>query len=148
MASALSIVNDRREAGPDRLKANYLYLLECAVLESIVKMVVLSPLLDLAGFHTPPFRITGEEAVQVEAEDEGIRIQGNIDILVLQDQFWLTVIEAKNSEFSLTKSLAPMLGLHAGESTASKSSLGCCHQRQRVSLSQASPSPLPAIRFI
>lgn len=93
----------------DRLKSNYLYLLEYPVLESIVKMVVLSPLLDLAGFYTPPFRLTGEESVQVEAVDEGIRIQGSIDVLVFQNQLWLTVIEAKNSEFSLTKALPQCL---------------------------------------
>lgn len=38
----------------DRIKRNYLYLLEYPVMESIVKMVVLSPLLDLAGFYEPP----------------------------------------------------------------------------------------------
>lgn len=90
----------------DRLKSNYLYLLEYPVLESIVKMVVLSPLLDQAGFYAPPFRVIGELAVKVEAEDEGEVIRGEIDVLVLQEQFWLTVIEAKNSEFSLTKAIS------------------------------------------
>lgn len=89
----------------DRIKANYLYLLEYPVLEIIVKMVVLSPLLDLAGFYAPPFRVTGELEVKVTAADEGEVIQGAIDILALQERFWVTVIEAKNSEFSLTKAL-------------------------------------------
>ncbi|NJR62824.1 MAG: restriction endonuclease subunit R [Cyanobacteria bacterium CRU_2_1] len=96
----------------DRLKRNYLYLLEYPVMESmesIVKMVVLSPLLDLAGFYEPPFRVEGETNVRVSAEDEGEIIQGSIDVLVIQGQLWITVIEAKNSEFSLTKAIPQAL---------------------------------------
>ena len=68
-------------------------------------MVVLSPLLDLAGFYQPPFRVEGEINIRVSAEDEGEVIQGSIDVLVIREQLWVTVIEAKNSEFSLTKAL-------------------------------------------
>lgn len=93
----------------DRVKRNYLYLLEYPVMESIVKMVVLSPLLDLAGFYKPPFRVEGEKEVRVSAEDEGEVIQGSIDVLVIQAQLWITVIEAKNSEFSLTKAIPQAL---------------------------------------
>jgi hypothetical protein len=89
----------------DRVKRNYLYLLEYPVLESIVKMVVLSPILDLAGFYEPPIRVEGEANIQVAAADEGEIIQGNIDVLVVQQSFWVTVIEAKNSEFSITKAI-------------------------------------------
>jgi hypothetical protein len=89
----------------DRVKRNYLYLLEYPVLESIVKMVVLSPILDLAGFYEPPLRVEGEANIQVAAMDEGEIIQGSIDVLVVQQSFWVTVIEAKNSEFSITKAI-------------------------------------------
>jgi hypothetical protein len=67
----------------DRVKRNYCYLLDYPVMESIVKMVVLSPLLDLAGFYEPPFRVDGEVNIRVTAEDEGEVIQGNIDVLVI-----------------------------------------------------------------
>ncbi|MBC7881864.1 MAG: restriction endonuclease subunit R [Anaerolineae bacterium] len=93
----------------DRLKRNYLYLLEYPVMESIAKMVVLSPLLDLAGFYEPPFRVDGEKDVRVSAEDEGEVVQGSIDVLVVQEQLWVTVIEAKNSELSLTKAIPQAL---------------------------------------
>ena len=59
----------------DRLKRNYLYLLEYPVMESIVKMVVLSPILDMAGFYEPPIQVEGEASIQVSAEDEGEIIQ-------------------------------------------------------------------------
>ncbi len=93
----------------DRIKRNYLYRLEYPVMESIVKMVVLSPLLDLAGFYEPPFRIEGETEIKVSAEDEGETIQGSIDGVVIQEQIWVTVIEAKNSEFSITKAIPQAL---------------------------------------
>jgi hypothetical protein len=45
----------------DRVKSNYRNLIEDPpLLENAVKMVVLSPLLDLAGFYQPPFRIETE----------------------------------------------------------------------------------------
>ena len=93
----------------DRLKRNYLYLLEYPVMESIVKMVVLSPILDMAGFYEPPIRVEGEASIQVSAEDEGEIIQGSIDVLVVQEMLWVTVIEAKNSEFSITKAIPQTL---------------------------------------
>ncbi len=93
----------------DQVRRQYLYLLEYPVIEGIVKMVVLSPLLELAGFYQDPFRVTGETGVQVSAEDEGEIIQGNIDVLVLQQQLWITVIEAKNSELALTKAIPQAL---------------------------------------
>ena len=93
----------------DRLKCNYLYLLEYPVMESIVKMVVLSPILDLAGFYEPPIRVEGEASIRVSAEDEGEIIQGSIDVLVVQEMLWVTVIEAKNSEFSITKAIPQTL---------------------------------------
>jgi hypothetical protein len=93
----------------DRLKRNYLYLLEYPVMESIVKMVVLSPILDLAGFYAPPIRVEGEANIQVSAVDEGVIIQGSIDVLVVQQTLWITVIEAKNSEFSITKAIPQTL---------------------------------------
>ncbi len=102
-------LSNREKATLDRVRHNYLYLLEYPVIESIVKMVVLSPLLDLAGFYEPPLRVQGEANIQVSGEDEGVVIQGCIDVLAVQDIFWILVIEAKNSEFSLTKALPQAL---------------------------------------
>ncbi|MBV9389073.1 MAG: restriction endonuclease subunit R [Chroococcidiopsidaceae cyanobacterium CP_BM_ER_R8_30] len=102
-------LTDSEQQALARVKRNYLYLLEYPVMESIVKMVVLSPLLDLAGFYEPPFRVDGEVNVRVSAADEGEVIQGSIDVLVIQEVLWVTVIEAKNSEFSLTKAISQAL---------------------------------------
>jgi predicted type IV restriction endonuclease len=95
----------------DRVKRNYIYLLkEPPVLEETVKLVVLSPLLDLAGFYQPPFRMRTEESVVVASQDEdGTEIRGAIDAIVVLEKIWVVVIEAKMSDFSLTKALPQTL---------------------------------------
>jgi predicted type IV restriction endonuclease len=95
----------------DRVKRNYTYLLkEPPVLEETVKLVVLSPLLDLAGFYQPPFRMRTEESVIVASQDEdGVEIRGAIDAIVVLEKIWVVVIEAKMSDFSLTKALPQTL---------------------------------------
>jgi hypothetical protein len=108
----------------DRIKRNYLYLLEYPVMESIVKTVVLSPILDLAGFYEPPFRVDGEANIQVSAEDEGELIQGYIDVLSVQGAFWITVIEAKNSEFSITKAIPQTLAYMLANPHSDRSTFG------------------------
>jgi len=39
------------------------------------KMVVLSPLLDLAGFYQPPFEIETETPIRISAEDDGVIVR-------------------------------------------------------------------------
>ncbi|MFB2769545.1 restriction endonuclease subunit R [Pelatocladus sp. BLCC-F211] len=86
----------------DRVKASYSNLLqEPPLLENTVKMVVLSPLLDLAGFYLPPFRIRSEKSIEISQEDEGFTIKGQIDVLAVCQQFWVVVIESKQAAFSL-----------------------------------------------
>lgn len=85
----------------NRVKAAYSNLARRSVLENTIKMAVVSPLLDLAGFFLPPFYVSTEEEVQIVAENEGVVVRGRMDILVLKDQFWVLVIESKRAEFSL-----------------------------------------------
>lgn len=94
-------LTDLEKRSLDWVKADFLYLDEYPMPESLVKMLVLSPLISLAGFYRPPFRLTTEAPVRIAAEDEGEIIQGRIDILVLQKQLWVLVIESKQAGFSL-----------------------------------------------
>ncbi|WP_250122720.1 type I restriction endonuclease [Chroococcidiopsis sp. CCMEE 29] len=94
----------------DRVKVNYLNLVEHRpISEEMVKMVVLSPLLDLAGFYRPPFYVETETSVEISAEDEGEIVKGKIDVLVLNQQFWLLVIESKQAGFSLITAIPQAL---------------------------------------
>jgi hypothetical protein len=85
----------------ERIQATYANLSRRSVLENTVKMAIVSPLLDLAGYFLPPFYVNSEEEVQIAAQDDDITIRGKIDVLVLKEQFWVLVIEAKRAEFSL-----------------------------------------------
>lgn len=94
----------------DRVKENFVGLMEDPpMLENSVKMVVLAPLLDLAGFYHKPFRIETEPSVEISTEDEGLVIRGRIDVLVLKDRLWLLVIESKRSDFSVTRAIPQAL---------------------------------------
>ncbi len=95
-------VSESEKQSLERIKTNFLNLIEYPpMLENAVKMVVLSPLLDLAGFYQRPLRISTEKQVEIISEDEGTIIKGKIDVLVLQEQLWILVIEAKKAQFSL-----------------------------------------------
>ena len=93
----------------DRAKQDFLYLTQMPVAEDRVKMVILSPLLSLAGFFRAPFQTTSEYPVELQSEEDGIRYRGRIDVLVLQDQLWLLVIESKRSTYSLQQGVAQAL---------------------------------------
>ncbi|ELS31650.1 MULTISPECIES: type I restriction enzyme HsdR N-terminal domain-containing protein [Pseudanabaena] len=94
----------------DRVKANFLELMEDPpMLENTVKMVVLAPLLDLAGFYHKPFRIETETAIALEMKDEEAIIRGRIDVLVIKNQLWLLVIESKRSDFAVTRAIPQAL---------------------------------------
>lgn len=71
-----------------------------AVLENTVKLAVVAPLLDLSELFLPPFYVSTEDSVEIEATDESITVRGRIDILVLKEQLWVLVIESKRAEFS------------------------------------------------
>ncbi|MEA5594163.1 type I restriction endonuclease [Rivularia sp. UHCC 0363] len=106
----------------DQIKKNFLYLSEYPTTEEVVKLVVLSPLLSIAGFYSPPFRIPAEVSVQIALEAEGELVRGRIDVLVLQDKLWVAVVESKEAGFSLknaiSQALAYMIATPTPELTA------------------------------
>ena len=68
--------------------------------EEIVKLVVLSPVLSVSGFYEKPFRTSTEETIELIVGLEEDVVRGRADILVLNDQLWVTVIEAKGPHLS------------------------------------------------
>lgn len=83
-----------------RIQATVANLERRSLLENIVKLAILSPLLDLAGLFLPPFYVSTEDTVNIEATDNSLIVQGRIDVLVLKEQLWVLVIESKRAEFS------------------------------------------------
>ncbi len=109
----------------DRVKDNFVELMEDPpMLENSVKMVVLAPLLDLAGFYHKPFRIETETSVDVEMKDEDLVIRGRIDVLVLKNRLWLLVIESKRSDFAVTRAIPQALAYMLGNPEMTQPTFG------------------------
>lgn len=103
-------VSESDKQALNRVRSNYLNLIKRRFMsEEAVKMVVLSPLLDLAGFYQPPFAIETETSIKISAEDEGVIVKGNIDVLVVQRQLWILVIESKATKFDVMTALPQAL---------------------------------------
>jgi predicted type IV restriction endonuclease len=106
------ILTEAEQQGLERLSRNYTYLSqEEPPLEEIIKLVVISPLLDLAGFYQFPFLLKAEFSTNIEVADEvnAMTIQGRIDILVIQDSFWILVIESKPARLDVTAGIPQAL---------------------------------------
>jgi hypothetical protein len=74
-----------------------------------VQTVVISPLLFLANFFTPPFKVREEGVIDIEVEDDGIFFKGQLVIWSLNDRFKLMIIESEKLAFSVNVGLGQML---------------------------------------
>jgi predicted type IV restriction endonuclease len=106
---SLSSLNELEIHALDRVKTEFLYLNKYPMLEDLVKMVVLSPLLSMAGFYRPPLRPVLEKRVDVAIRDGETTVWGRIDVLALLRQVWVAVIESKQAGFSLKDATAQAL---------------------------------------
>ena len=79
------------------------------LLEGTVTLLFVSPLLTLAGFYDPPFKVRAEEGVQITLTDSEEVLQGRLDVLVLKDQFWVVVLESKKTALSVWSALPQTL---------------------------------------
>ena len=77
--------------------------------EALVKMVVISPLLDLAGFYGRNFRLITEEPVEILLKEDDEIIKGRIDVLIVQGQFWILAIESKRVQLDVMAALPQLL---------------------------------------
>lgn len=106
----LPSLNEAENLSLLRIKSNYLNLtLRRPMSEEAVKMVVLSPLLDLASFYQPPFEIETEKSTEISAVDESIIVKGNIDVFIIQKRLVVLVIESKSTKFDVTTALPQAL---------------------------------------
>ena len=118
-------ITDSEKQRLDRVKASYRNLLKHPpLLENTVKMVVLSPLLDLADFYLAPFHVTSERSVEIIDEDEGLIVRGQMDVLALFQEFWVVVIESKKAAFSLEVGIPQLLAYMLGSVTGDRPTYG------------------------
>jgi predicted type IV restriction endonuclease len=94
----------------DRVKNSYLYNSgDGPMTEATVNLLLVSPLLYLAGFCDPPYKLRGEKSVEISVEERDEIYRGRIDALVLQNQFWLTLVESKQTKFSFSVAIPQAL---------------------------------------
>jgi hypothetical protein len=94
----------------DELRGRYLYQRsEGQLLEGTVTLLLASPLLTIAGFYDPPFRVRAEESVQLMLDDGEEVLQGRLDVLVLLDRLWVVVLESKKTALSVWAALPQTL---------------------------------------
>jgi hypothetical protein len=77
--------------------------------EGTVDKLIVSPLLDLAGLYDSRFTIRTEAQVEILLEERDELLQGRIDTLIFQEEFWVLVIEAKNTTLSLSVAIPQAL---------------------------------------
>jgi hypothetical protein len=118
------------ELGPEAIaalaevKADYLHLAQYDLLEPIVKMVVLSPILRLAGFYRDPFYVLAEKKVELLSEDEDLLVRGQVDLLAFYPKIWVISIEAKRSYYSLEAAIPQALFYMLGQADTGRSAFG------------------------
>ncbi|MEG4105303.1 restriction endonuclease subunit R [Microcoleus sp. S13_C5] len=106
------------------------YLSAGKVSGELVKFLVLSPLMRLAGFFDIPIVLTMEDSILIEVEDGDTLIKGRLDVLAVNQpdaelaavQFWILVVEAKNSAIDPWAGL-PQLLTYAYKSLQQQSSV-------------------------
>ena len=106
------------------------YLFAGKVSAKLVKFLVLSPLMRLAGFFDIPIVLTMEDSIPIEVEDADTLIKGRLDVLAVNQpdaelaaaQFWILVVEAKNSAIDPWAGL-PQLLTYAYKSLQQQSSV-------------------------
>ncbi|MEG4342349.1 type I restriction enzyme HsdR N-terminal domain-containing protein [Microcoleus sp. A003_D6] len=99
--------SDSEQTALDTLRRRLLYhRADGELLEGAVTLLVASPLLELAGFYDPPFRMKAEAAIEIAIDDGEETLRGRIDILILQNQLWVMVLECKKTIIS-TRSALP-----------------------------------------
>lgn len=117
-------LTDLEKYALDEVKGDYLHLSKYPILEPIVKLVVLSPLLKLAGFYRAPFYLTAEKEVEIVSEDEETIVKGRLDLLVFTPHFWILVIEAKSAQYSLEVGIPQALAYMLGNPESEKPAFG------------------------
>ena len=99
----------------NELRRRYLYQrTENHLLEGTVMLLLVSPLLAIAGFYDPPFKVRAEESVQIILDDGEEVLQGRIDVLVLQNHLWVVVLECKKTALSVWSALPQTLAYLMG----------------------------------
>ncbi len=106
----LSDISDLEKESLNRLKNRYLYYAaDGEITEGTIDRIMVSPLLDLIGLFDLPFKIRCEKFVKVEIDNGDTVLEGFIDALVVQNKFWVVVIEEKRFNVNVLQAIPQTL---------------------------------------
>lgn len=111
------------------------------LLEGAVMLLVASPLLELAGFYDPPFKLKAEVSVEITIDDGEEILRGRIDGLILQQNLWVLVLEAKNTTISTRSALPPALAYMLANSPTAQPRFGMLTNGDDVLFVKLTPQP-------
>ncbi len=109
-----------------RIKQRYDYHRSSSLLlEGTINLLVVFPILEVAGFLAPPFRIKSPESVELILEDaDKTIIRGLIHVLVVKNSLWVLVIESKRNSIPVAAALPQILAYMMANSTIQQSTYG------------------------
>jgi hypothetical protein len=103
-------LREQEQLGVARIKRRYDYhRVDGLLLEGTVNLIVVSPLLEVAGFLDPPFRVRSPYGIFLELEDPDEPVRGFIDALVVQEQLWILLVESKRTSVPVPAALPQLL---------------------------------------
>ncbi|MDJ0578484.1 type I restriction enzyme HsdR N-terminal domain-containing protein [Crocosphaera sp.] len=104
-------ITETEQTAITRIKQRYDYHRSSSLLlEGTINLLVVFPILEVAGFLDPPFRIKSPESVELIIEDaDKTIIRGLIDVLVVKNSLWVLVIESKRNSVPVAAALPQIL---------------------------------------
>ena len=111
------------------------------LLEGSVMLLVASPLLELAGFYDPPFKLKAEATVEIAVDDGEEILRGRIDALILQQNLWVLVLEAKKTTISTRSALPQALAYMLADTQLAQPTFGMMTNRDDVLFVKLGPKP-------
>jgi hypothetical protein len=118
-------LNDSQKQALDRLKQRFLAHRKRGELsEGAVDRLLVSPLLDLAGLYESRFKVDPEVPVEIFLEDEDELYRGRIDVLVIENCFWVLIVEEKTTRIATESALPQGLTYMANKPNLEKPVFG------------------------
>lgn len=103
-------ITDADKEALDTIRRRYVYhRTDGDLLEGTVSLLIASPLLEIAGFYDPPFKVKVELTVQITLDDGEEVLRGRIEVLVMQNQFWAVILEPKKTTLAALSALPQTL---------------------------------------
>ena len=120
-----SEISEAERSQLDQVHQRFRYQREMGqVAEGTLNAIVVSRILELAGFYDPPFRMNSEQTIEISTRSSDLMLSGRIDFLVIQNQFWQAIVESKDTEFDVEVGIPQILAYMMGTPKSQQIILG------------------------